>query len=1091
MTTKQSAIIDVGYPIYGAKFVNNRTILVTGGGGEGNNGIPNKITAIKCSFKVTDKNKRLQKFREIVLPKNEDSPMCLDIAKDSIEHNNNFSIFVGCNQSTQLLKSMNINNNLRKYVFTSEEHLRFVDAAQLEQGTSADSVGEYPKIVCLSPNNSVGGLMTSQSPSLIYIFNPDLLELNFKFKPEKSVEIIDFHLSPDDEGKTLCYITVSSIETISTVTGNSISSTSSNSPLSKALGRYNLSKVRFIDNSNIIVTASLKNGKGVSVFQYSIPDQKIVKQRDISSKIKGITAIDISIQQNLIALAGNDTSVTIIRLSDFKTVKSFLKLHSFAITKVAFSPSGGKLASVSAANTLHVMKIPAGYSSGKSIIGTLVHYVFLSILACLVAILLQKGYENGQLEQIYELSNYYAHVGLNLANDYGKASYEFVKEKVLGENVEGDDTTKKYFKMDDWEENDNENGNEALSSGDSPSKTSHVPIYDTETTSTASTTIDKMPDHVRIKEITRNIDELTKDPSLDTESLFKTSDNYVEDTTIIMNTAKYTDDSSDIESEIYATLSLPSTILETGITLEQSEIEFGQDTEMENISSIDISQSVETDVINNDDDLVVVNEEDDMVDDNDILNSPITDVTDIIDDETREDQAKLDLEKDNSEYDAPGTSIQEDSEEHGDEEYFDDLNHNSDTEASLHENDNNEVHDIEDDTISSEAEKQTVDNNSASDSSDDESKDEITSEDPEDDAGVENEESYEDISVSFDQFEKEDDTVEDSIPADTPDVGNMEDVEIEDDAEDNSVPGDFPEVEIRAQTEKVKDAVSTDNTNVEDEASEIEDITLSNPIIHARETKEVEDQTHVDDPDHDTIDKLTEVEDEVIDSVPVYSPVVDDNFGEQVVESDETRTPVPESTPVVEKSRKLTGDEQELEKKSNNVKSKSSGFEKVSVVSAQLTFTGSESVSYLPNQKLNKCTTCSSERISTLTKRNNPKSSSKASNLTRSRKSASSNIYSRSNDSLRTEGVKSSLTSPTKTTSTTRKSKIPLKESVQKSVPKVETAISSPVSSRSTKLSSKSAATQKPPASKSKYTLKKNQPKSKRRAPVSALRDEL
>lgn len=529
MSTKESVLIDVGYPIYGAKFVNNKTIIVTGGGGEGNNGIPNKITAIKCSFKVSDKSKRLQKFREIVLPKNEDSPMCLDIAKDSVDNEDNFSVFVGCNQSTQLLKSMNINNNLRKYVFTGEEHLRFVDAAQLEEDISGEGVGEYPKMVCLSSHNSVGCLMTSRNPSVIYIFNPDLLELNFKFRPERDVDILDFHLSPGDDGKTLCYITASSIETISTVTGNSITST--NAVTNKALAKYNLSKVRFIDDSNIIVTASLKNGKGVSIFQYSIPDKKILKQRDISTKIKGITAIDISLSQGLVALAGNDTSVTVLRLADFKTIKTFTKLHSFAITKVAFSPRGTKLASVSAANTLHVMKIPSNYSSGKSIIGTLVHYIFMAVLACLVAVFLQKFYENGQLKQFYELSSHYGQVGIKLANEYGVTGYQFVKEKMRGENVDGDDTTKQYFKMDEWNENETPQSSEM-------SATSFVESYSTEITEIASTIMpsdlsSSSDDNIDIRAVTKDIDEITKENNVNTESFFNDTNNYIEESTII------------------------------------------------------------------------------------------------------------------------------------------------------------------------------------------------------------------------------------------------------------------------------------------------------------------------------------------------------------------------------------------------------------------------------------------------------------------------------------------------------------------------------------------------------------------------------
>lgn len=450
MSTKESITIDLGYPVYATKFIDSKTIIATGGGGQGNNGIPNKITAVKCSFKVADSKKRLQKYREIVLPKNEDSPMCLDIAKNGAGGEEGHSVFIGCNQSTELLKSMSINNNLRKYNFTTEEHLRFVDAAQLEENLSIDNKGDYPKIIRLSSHCSLGCLMTSHYPSVIYVFNPELLELNFKYKPKEDVEILDFHLSPDDDGKTLCYITSSSIETISTITSNHLSSSNSNPATKKEFSSVNLSKVRYVDNSNVIITASLKNGKGVCIYKYSISEQSIISKCVISKKIRSITAFDISLRQDLIALAGNDTSVILVKLSNFKLLKTFKQLHTFAITGVSFSPNGSKLASVSAANTLHVMKIPHNYSSSRSVVGSIFHYVTLSLFVLIIGLALQKGYENGQLLEAIELSKEYSQIGTAKAVEFSKLFYATLKEKIQGENVDGSEMSK-YFHMDDWD----------------------------------------------------------------------------------------------------------------------------------------------------------------------------------------------------------------------------------------------------------------------------------------------------------------------------------------------------------------------------------------------------------------------------------------------------------------------------------------------------------------------------------------------------------------------------------------------------------------------------------------------------------------
>lgn len=455
---KKSATLYLDYPIYGAKFINNKTVLVAGGGGEGNNGIPNKITAVKCFFKATDKSKVLQKFREITLPKNEDSPMCLDVAKNGNRDDGSYSIFVGCNQSIQLIQSMNINNSLRKYTYSKDEHLRFLDAAQLEPVENPDddasgtktAEAHYPKIIYLSSNNSIGAFMTSKGNS-IYIFEPEALDTKFVFTPQDESEIKDFHISPEDDGKTLCYVTSKSIETISTITSNPISSSLANTKSNAILSKYILSKVKYTDNSHVLVTATARGRPGakpgVTLFLYRLSDQTIVRQKLISTKIKGITGIDYSPSQELIALAGNDYSVNILRLSDFKTLQVFKKLHEFPVTRVAFSPNGQTLASVSAGRVLNVMKIPPNFAKQKSTIGTLFNYLILSIIVALLGIGFMKGLENGQLVKGLEILKEYGIKGIKLANEYTHVGISFIKEKLKDEDQTDGEDSSTYFKI--------------------------------------------------------------------------------------------------------------------------------------------------------------------------------------------------------------------------------------------------------------------------------------------------------------------------------------------------------------------------------------------------------------------------------------------------------------------------------------------------------------------------------------------------------------------------------------------------------------------------------------------------------------------
>lgn len=517
MSSKNSAEINVDFPIYGLRFINSKTLLAVGGGGEGNNGIPNKITAIKCHFNSPDKERRLQKFREITLPPNEDLPMCVAVARDVADDSVRYTIFVGCNQSTQLAKQMGINNNLRKYVYTDEEHLRFVDAVQYDDNVLPQSLGEYPKIVHLTPENTVGALMTSKVPSEIYIFRPDTLELLLQYRPAVSGEVKDFHLSSLDD-TSLVYVTASVVEEVNVNSGKVVvSSTNASRATANKLAKYFLSKVRYIGQSKVAVTAALRSGKGAAVFHYDLAEQKITNERIISRKMKGVVAIDVSESAGVIAAAGNDFSVTLMRTSDLKIVKTFPNLHKFAITSLSFAPNGKRLATGSASNTLNVVNIPAKIGRSGSLIGSLFLYLFFIILAAGLAILVQASHNSGDLDRLMHVlaeyggkaaviachyGSHYGKIALDLlqkygdvyfhkAQHYGKIGYELLKEKSL----EGYSVVKEKLNK------------------DSPAEWVNEVVAETEVSSTTD-------DYVSV--VTRDIDSLTSGidkNELDTESI--------------------------------------------------------------------------------------------------------------------------------------------------------------------------------------------------------------------------------------------------------------------------------------------------------------------------------------------------------------------------------------------------------------------------------------------------------------------------------------------------------------------------------------------------------------------------------------------
>ncbi|CDK28993.1 unnamed protein product [Kuraishia capsulata CBS 1993] len=366
---------DVGYPVYGAKFLNEDTLLITGGGGEGNNGIPNKLTALKVDF---SRPKALKKFRELSLLDNEDSPMSLDASKGVI--------ILGVNQDSASIKN-GTNKHFRKFIY-SNEHLKAVDSAQISDSRVST---EYQKLTVLTPDGAKAVIAMSKDPSTIYVVDTNDLDVQFEIKASGDVK--DICISPD--GKVACYITASTLETVSTVTGRTVLKHDS-------FPEFALGKVAFLDNNTILIAGVLKQGGGVVLAEFSIPKSAVVKSRVVSKKLKGITSMDVS--HGLVALAGSDTSITIVRATSLKIISTTSQVHNFAITKITFSSDGTYLASVSAANTVNIILIPKNFASAKSKVSSVIGFLFWSVLLGVLAMFVQWFIQSGNAAAIFEKS---------------------------------------------------------------------------------------------------------------------------------------------------------------------------------------------------------------------------------------------------------------------------------------------------------------------------------------------------------------------------------------------------------------------------------------------------------------------------------------------------------------------------------------------------------------------------------------------------------------------------------------------------------------------------------------------------------------
>ena len=76
--------------------------------------------------------------------------------------------------------------------------------------------------------------------------------------------------------------------------------------------------------------------------------------------------MDVDMKGELAVLASNDNSIALVKLKDLSMSKIFKQAHSFAITEVTISPDSTYVASVSAANTIHIIKLPLNYANYTS-----------------------------------------------------------------------------------------------------------------------------------------------------------------------------------------------------------------------------------------------------------------------------------------------------------------------------------------------------------------------------------------------------------------------------------------------------------------------------------------------------------------------------------------------------------------------------------------------------------------------------------------------------------------------------------------------------------------------------------------------------
>lgn len=425
------AKITLTYPLYAADFdpQNSDFLLVGGGGGEGRSGVGNKITLLNTSQKT-----ELSEIVDIDLSRDEDSVTSLSYAQSTEQW---ATAFAGINSSTAE-QQRGKNEHLRSFLLEYPPRRKTGgDGEDSKKGKPTAYQGETKalgKASLFAPSNSktketfqrvlrlskkkkdngprIGAVATGLAPvGEIVLFaadtsRPGSNDIRGRIKLEEKQEAADVDiigLERDDgqqEGKfrvAYCtdyevYVTEVDYSKKDNGTQQSIQNihgTPHPDAFASNKARPKFRCLRFLTPTLLLLLQNRINSKGAELLLLEISGV-IILRKSLQKKIKSATAMSVAllptasysqIDQHAIAIAGADTSITILTVDRFTSspygkVKfrphSFLpSVHPTSITSLAFStfnppgtpwnstpPQYLKLASTSIANTCVVHTLP-------------------------------------------------------------------------------------------------------------------------------------------------------------------------------------------------------------------------------------------------------------------------------------------------------------------------------------------------------------------------------------------------------------------------------------------------------------------------------------------------------------------------------------------------------------------------------------------------------------------------------------------------------------------------------------------------------------------------------------------------------------
>ncbi|CAN6638800.1 guanine nucleotide-exchange factor Sec12p [Trichomonascus vanleenenianus] len=336
MGSKTLGHLNLEYPLFAVRIASDSMqIAAAGGGGEGRNGVKNKVSIVLANEDPNDPDAEVGVWKEdeFEFPTGEDNPTSMALQDEKL--------YVGVNRGEESIKAGK-NDHLRVLDFDFAQELKthqiFIN--------DVVPVGEYQK--CTVASAHLLAISASGAPGHLFVLHGRTLKVKYHMETEQ--EINDLHFSPD--GKRLVVVLNGEIIVLDATTGKQKTSIEAD----KASGLV-FAKARFVDEDTLVTAANLKTRKGAFVQKYTVAEDniKLVASKRVK-RIKAVTAMDA--RGTYTALGSSDLSIAIVSTKSLSTLEVKPNVHEFAITAIEVSASETLVVSVSAAGTLNVLQMP-------------------------------------------------------------------------------------------------------------------------------------------------------------------------------------------------------------------------------------------------------------------------------------------------------------------------------------------------------------------------------------------------------------------------------------------------------------------------------------------------------------------------------------------------------------------------------------------------------------------------------------------------------------------------------------------------------------------------------------------------------------